>query len=155
SPARRAAARRALGLPPDAPVVVNVGRVDPQKGQVDLVDAFAAVRAHRRDAVLLVAGRPGGASGAVAASIAAHALDGHVRRLGHRDDVPELLAAADVFALSSLYEGTAGAVIEALALGVPIVTSDLPTLREVAGNAALYAPVHDPGAVAAAIVRLL
>jgi glycosyltransferase involved in cell wall biosynthesis len=51
--------------------------------------------------------------------------------LGHRSDVSDLLVAADVFVFPSLWEGLGGAVIEALALEVPIVASDLPALREV------------------------
>jgi glycosyltransferase involved in cell wall biosynthesis len=84
-------------------------------------------------------------------------LEGRVRFLGHRNDVPDLLAAADLLALPSLNEGAAGVVIEAMALGVPVVASDLPSLREVTedGTSGLLVPVASPDALARAIERLL
>jgi glycosyltransferase involved in cell wall biosynthesis len=76
--------------------------------------------------------------------------------LGHRYDVPELLAAADVFAFPSRYEGFGGALVEAMALGVPAVVSDIPALREVVdGTAAILVPPGDPVALAAALARVL
>ena len=66
-----------------------------------------------------------------------------VRILSHRDDVPDLLAAADLFVFPSLYEGMPGAVLEAMALGLPIVSFDIPAVREVVedrGNALLATP---------------
>ena len=80
-----------------------------------------------------------------------------MRFLGHRDDVPDLLAAADLFAFPSLYEGTGGAAIEAMALGLPIVTSDIDAMREVVDDRrnALLVPPHAPGPLADAIAALL
>jgi glycosyltransferase involved in cell wall biosynthesis len=77
--------------------------------------------------------------------------------LGHRNDLPEVLAASDVFAFPSLYEGLGGAAIEAMALGLPVLASDLPALREVVENgaSALLVPPADPFALATALARLL
>lgn len=125
SASRRLTVRRRLGLQPDVPVVVAVGRVEYQKAHGALVEALARLSSSRPDMVLLIAGRDGNASGELAAAVERNQLDGRVQVLGHRSDVPDLLAAADVFAMPSLYEGTAGAAIEALALGVPVVATGL------------------------------
>jgi glycosyltransferase involved in cell wall biosynthesis len=154
---RRARVRAALGLADDDEVILSVGRQEYQKAQQDLLDAIAVVAARRPRAVLLIAGRDGNASAALARQHARSPAAGRIRFLGHRDDVPDLLAAADVFAFPSLYEGTGGAVIEAMGLGLPIVTSDIAAMREVvdAGRNALLVPPHAPGPLADAVLALL
>jgi glycosyltransferase involved in cell wall biosynthesis len=80
-----------------------------------------------------------------------------VQLLGHRPDVAEVLAAADLFVFPSLFEGMPGAVIEAMASGLPIVASDIEPVREVVdigANAVLVAP-RDASALAAAVRELL
>ena len=102
-------------------------------------------------------GTDGHASPQIEALAADPALQGRVRLLGHRDDVAEVLAAGDVFAFPSLFEGLGGAVIEAMALGLPVVATSLPALREVVedgGNAVLVEP-GDPAQLAEALDRLL
>ena len=157
TPERRARVRAALGLHDDDEVVLNVGRQEYQKAQRDLLEAFALVAPRRPRAVLLIAGREGNASAELARRRSASPVADRIRFLGHRDDVPDLLAAADVFAFPSLYEGTGGAAIEAMALGLPIVTSDIDAMREVVddGRNALLAPPHAPRPLADAIVALL
>ena len=146
TPERRARVRAALGLHRDDEVVVNVGRQEYQKAQRDLLDAFALLAPRRARAVLLIAGREGNASAELARQHARSPVPDRIRFLGHRDDVPDLLAAADVFAFPSLYEGTGGAAIEAMALGLPIVTTDIDAMRE---------PPRAPGPLADAIAALL
>jgi len=154
---RSATARRSLGLDPNAQVILTVGREEYQKGHRHLVDAFATVAVSHPEAVLVIAGREGAASADLAARIRGLGLGDHVRRLGHRDDVPEVLAAADLFVFPSLYEGLGGALIEAMALGLPIVASDLAALGEVVrpGENADMVPATDADALAAAITALL
>ncbi|MGH3922843.1 MAG: glycosyltransferase family 4 protein, partial [Pseudonocardiaceae bacterium] len=154
---RRAAVRAALGIPTDAEVVCNVGRQEYQKGQRYLLEAMRMIAGRRPRLLLLVAGRRGHASAGLEALTATPALHGRVRFLGHRDDVPDLLAAADLFAFPSLYEGLGGAVLEALGLGLPIVASDLPVLRETLepGRTALLVPAQSPRELARAIEDLL
>ena len=140
---RRARARAALGLSDRDVVLASVGRQEFQKGQWVLLEAMAALAATEPRLRLLIAGRPGNATPRLHAVMEATALNGEVRWLGHRDDVPEVLAAADVFVFPSLYEGLGGALIEAMALALPIVASDLPAIREVVdpqGNAILTRP---------------
>ncbi len=155
-PERRLAARRALGVG-DAPVILTVGRQDRQKGQVHLVEAMARVRDAFPDAQLFVAGAEGESTAELRARSAALGLTDEVHLLGHRDDVGDLLAAADVFVLPSRYEGLGAAVLEAMALGLPVVASDLEALREVVDpdRSALLVPAGDAVALADAIGRVL
>ena len=83
--------------------------------------------------------------------------EARVRFLGHRSDVPELLAAADLFVFPSLFEGLPGAVIEAMALALPVVAADIPAVREVVepGGSAVLVPTRDSAALAEALGSLL
>jgi glycosyltransferase involved in cell wall biosynthesis len=157
SPGRRAAARRALGVGEGEVVLLNVGRQEFQKGQEHLLEAVARLVGRYPGLRLFVAGRQGHATGRLQAAVGRLGLGGTVRFLGHRDDVPELLAAADVFVFPSLYEGLGGALIEAMALALPIVASDLPAIREVVeeGRNAVLVPPASPEALAGAIVSVL
>jgi glycosyltransferase involved in cell wall biosynthesis len=128
---RRRRVRRLLGLPLDSPVVINVARQDPQKAQVDLIRAFASVRSFVPHVTLLIVGREGHSTPAIRETIAGLELESAVRLLGNRDDVPDLIAAADVHAFPSAYEGLGSAVIESLMIGTPVVVSDAPALVEV------------------------
>ena len=140
---RRARGREGLGIASDAPVIVTVGRQEYQKGQTHLIAAFERVAREYPEALLLLAGRRGYESGAIDAAIARSSFGDRIRSLGHRDDLPDVLAACDVFAFPSLYEGLGGAVIEAMALGLPVVSSDLPAVREVVEDGA-SAPARSP-----------
>jgi glycosyltransferase involved in cell wall biosynthesis len=158
-PQRRAAVRAALGLPADATVLCTVGRQDPQKGHDVLLAAFDRLAAARPEVWLLVVGRAGHATPALEAHLSRSpaAVRERVRLLGHRRDVGDLLAASDVFVFPSRYEGLGGAVVEALALALPVVASDLPALREVVtpDREGLLVPPGDPAALAAAVAHLL
>ncbi|MDP8957610.1 MAG: glycosyltransferase [Actinomycetota bacterium] len=143
NPKRRHRVRAALGLTEEQPVVITVGRQEYQKGQRYLLEAIGMVAGHRPDLRLLLVGRRGNASEDLELLLAKPEIGEHVEVLGHREDVPDLLAAADVFAFPSMYEGLGGAVVEAMALGMPVVAADLPVMREVLepdGNALLVRP---------------
>lgn len=155
---RRRLAREHLGFGPDARLVLTVGRHEYQKGQVHLIEAFAAISARQTTAVLLIAGREGNASGALHRTAHETGVADRVQFLGHRADVGDLMTAADVFVFPSLWEGLGGVLIEALALEVPIVSSDLAATREVVGENGLSGILVAPGDVdelASAIEGLL
>lgn len=154
---RRRRARAALGLAERDEVIVNVGRHEYAKGQLDLVAAVSALAAERPALRLLIAGREGALSGELRAAVETAGLGDRVRLLGHRNDLPEILAAADLFAFPSLYEGLPGAVIEAMALGLPVIGSDIGPVREVvdAGGSAELVPTASPRRLAAAIDGML
>lgn len=159
-PSQDAAAgvRSSLGLADGSRLVVAVGRHARAKGFVDLVRAFADVVAEDTNAVLVIAGRDGDDSARIRGAIDADpSLDGRVLLVGHRDDVPALLAAADLFVLSSHVEGAAGAVIEAMASGTPIVATRLEGLAGVLEHdrTAVLCEAQDVGALASAMRRVL
>ncbi len=154
---RRKLARARLGFGGDQEVLVTVGRQDYQKGQQYLLEAVAALVSSRPRLVLLVAGRSGDVSEQLERLRERLGLKDHVRFLGHREDIPEILAAADLFVFPSFYEGLPGAVVEAMALGLPIVASDIDPVRETVEenrNALLVKPAS-PSELASAIERLL
>lgn len=155
-PAAVAAVRAELALGPDDRLVVAIGRHEYQKDHATLVRAFAEVHATHPTARLAIAGREGGSTASLRAAISELGLEASVDLLGHRDDVPALLAAADVVACTSVLEGFSGVLVEALAAGRPLVASAIAPNRELLGGSgvALVAPgdvVAFAQAIAAAI----
>jgi glycosyltransferase involved in cell wall biosynthesis len=154
---RKAAVRARLGLEKDDEVLINVGRQDFQKGQSYLLEAVGKLLKKHPRLVLLVAGRSGDVSNDLDLLHARLGLTDHVRFLGHREDVPDLLAAADVFVFPSFYEGLPGAVMEAMALALPIVASDIEPVREIVqeGRNAILVRTASAEDLASAIERIL
>lgn len=147
--------RRAAGVSPGADVILNVGRLVPEKGQSDLLEALPTVLSARPQVVALIAGA-GPEHGRLRARAEALGLGASVRLLGARADVPDLLQAADAFCFPSRLEGLPGALIEAMLAGLPIVAADTPTNREaVDATCALLAPPAAPPELAAALLQLL
>lgn len=133
SEARRDAVRQRLSWGA-YPIVLNVARQEPQKGHTLLVEAFAEVLAAHPDARLALVGREGRSTSAIRQRIAQLGIADSVKHLGVRTDVADLLAAADVFAFSSLYEGLGGAAVEAAGAAIPLVSFDIPAVREIVGD---------------------
>ncbi|WP_354639016.1 glycosyltransferase family 4 protein [Kitasatospora camelliae] len=152
---RRAAVRSALDLPEDVPVVLAAARQQYQKGLDVLLEAWPDVRQYAPEAVLLLAGSEGGESERLRAL--AGRGGGGVRFLGPRGDVYDLMAAADAFAVPSRWEGLGSAAMEAMGVGVPLVCSDVPALRETVGSEdyALLVPPERPEELAKALITLL
>jgi glycosyltransferase involved in cell wall biosynthesis len=153
---RRSAARASLKLGAE-PVVLAVGRQEPPKGLDLLLRAVPALREANPSVQVIVAGQPGRSSAELASIMNELDLAGSVRLLGHRDDIAELFCAADVFVLPSLREGMPGVVLEAMALEVPIVASDIAPVREALGDpslAALFQP-GDSAGMATAVTKTI
>lgn len=156
APARRTPAgtaeqtRAALGLAPGQPVAVTVARLAPQKGLDTLVRAAAAVELP--GLVWLLAG-----DGPLEQDVRTQAeqAGAPVRVLGRREDVPELVAAADVVVSTAVWEGQPLAVQEALGLGAAVVATDAGGTREVTETAAVLVPVGDAHALAVAVRDVL
>jgi glycosyltransferase involved in cell wall biosynthesis len=155
SEARRAQVRLKLGIGPRAPVVLNVGRQEWQKGQVTLLNAAAKLRKSHPGLVILIAGRPGNESDRLRALSDRLDLTGTVRFLGHVEEVGDLLCASDVFAFPSRYEGLGGALLEAMCVGVAIVATDTGAAIETVGDAGLLVPIDDADTLADGLQRLL
>ncbi len=135
--------------------VLAVGTVEPRKDLPTLVRAFDAFADAHPDAVLVHAGGDGWGVDELTAAVAGMRHADRYRRLGHRgvDELGHLYAGARVFAYPSRYEGFGLPVLEAMSAGVPVVTTDVPAIREVAGDAAAVVPVGDVDAVASALSR--
>jgi glycosyltransferase involved in cell wall biosynthesis len=152
---RRAQWRQAHGIEPHATVLVHVGRFAPPKNHALLVEAFAQVRANTPLYLLLVGS--GELEGAVREQVAQLGLEGRVRFLGVRADVAEILNASDVFVLSSRWEGNPMSVMEAMASGLPVVSTAVGGVPELVrdGETGLLVPSEDAGALARAIQALV
>jgi glycosyltransferase involved in cell wall biosynthesis len=142
----------AVPLAAGRPVVLSVARLHRQKGLSYLVAAATLVP----DAIFLVAGH-GTEDGRLRAQARAVGVADRFLFLGHRDDVPELLGACDVFVLPSLYEGLPVAVLEAMAAGKPVVATAIRGTDEavVDGETGLLVPPGDASALARAVRTLL
>lgn len=154
---RRVGVRGSLGIGLDTPVILNVARQVAAKAQVDLVQAMPQVVAKVPGALLLIAGQEGPSTDALRSAIKTSPVRDHIRVLGHRSDVADLLAAADLFVLPSLFEGSPGSLIEAMAMECPIIGSDAPAVAEVLGWG-MYGRVvqrGDVGALGTAMADLL
>ena len=126
APSDRAAVRARLGLQREAFVAVMVANLIPYKGHFDLIEAFAVIKDQLPVAwKLLLAGRDEGLGAEIRALARSKGLERHLELLGARNDVEELLQAADIGILSSHEEGFSNAVIEAMAAGLPMVVTDV------------------------------
>jgi glycosyltransferase involved in cell wall biosynthesis len=140
----------------DRPYVLHVGTIEPRKNLERLVTAFGRARsAHRLPHLLVLAGAPGWGTKPVRLRVGQEGLEEVVRFTGpvSRQDLLALYQAADLFAYPSLYEGFGLPALEAMACGTPVLTSDVASLPEVVGDAALTVDPHDDEALAAAIAR--
>jgi len=129
----------------DRIVLINVARHEFQKAQTVLLDAINEMGHQKDKFILLLVGREGNATDEIKNQIVKYNLQDNVQLLGHRTDVPALLAAADAFVFPSRFEGLPGALIEAEATGLPIICSNIPNNLEVVtqGENALIFEVDD------------
>ena len=137
-------------------IIGTVGRLVPVKDQATLLAAFAAVREAFPGVTLVLVG-DGPERSALECQAHALGIRPHVRFLGERTDVAELVHLFDVFVLSSVSEGMPLTVLEAMAAGRPVVATNVGGLPEVVehGATGLLVPAGDPRAMAEAIAKLL
>lgn len=130
--AARARVRAALGTPEARVVVAIVSRLVRHKGHVELLAAMRALRGRGLDVELWVVGArlPSDHGPTLDAAFADAGLGDRLRLLGYRTDIPDLLAAADIFALPSHFEGLPMSVIEAMLAGLPVVATAIRGPRE-------------------------
>ncbi|HEY7908957.1 MAG TPA: glycosyltransferase family 1 protein, partial [Thermomicrobiales bacterium] len=151
----RAAVSRLVGSA-DRPYLLAVGTLEPRKNYPTLLRAYARLREAGLPHALVIAGRQGWQFGPVFDTLQELRLAGHVQFGSPPDDLlPALYNTADAVVAPAWYEGFGLSVLEGLACGVPVVASDIPPHREVAGEAAWYADPGDAVALAAAITAAL
>jgi glycosyltransferase involved in cell wall biosynthesis len=155
-PGIRERLRGELGVPPEAGLVLAVGRLNAEKGQSLLLQAAPAVLSRCPGTVFALAG-DGPLRGALEQQAAQLGIAGQVRFLGVRQDVPALLAAADLFVLPSRSEGMPNALLEAMAAGLPVVSFEVGGVGEVLvhGVTGLLVPPEDADGLARAMLALL
>ncbi|NJP05571.1 MAG: glycosyltransferase family 4 protein [Chloroflexaceae bacterium] len=148
---------------PLPPYLLFIGTVQPRKNLARLIDALALV-VHRGDLPapyenlhLIIVGKRGWLDEAIISRAAEQGIAERVCFAGYvaDQDLPALLSAALAFVFPSLHEGFGMPVLEAMACGTPVLTSNTSSLPEVAGDAALLVNPHSTPALAAALVRLL
>jgi len=155
-PQARRAIRQELGLDESRLMVGLVARYDPMKDHETFLRAAGLLVAQFPSAVFVMAG--GGVvpnNPELAGLIAALKLQDQVVLLGERDDVPRLMQAMDIVALSSVSEGFPNVIGEAMACGVPVVATDAGDSRRVVGDTGTIVPTRDPQALADGLAGIL
>lgn len=150
--------RTELGISADAPILLSVARLDPQKGLRYLIEAMPALVRQFPEVVALFVGGGVPASQTALEQLAdALQVREHVRFLGPQTDVKTYLELCDVFVLPSLYEGMGIALVEAMAMERPCVASRTTAVPEVVADtvSGMLVPPADAAALASVIARLL
>jgi glycosyltransferase involved in cell wall biosynthesis len=151
---RRAVRQELIGCF-DGCLLITAARLEPQKGLLDLLQAFSLLR-RRRDNVRLVIAGTGGMAAVLQSQIGMLGLAEAVYLVGLRNDVPRLLAASDVYVNASRWEGLPVAVLEAMSASLAVVATnvgDLPGL--LTGGAGVLVPPEDPEALADALTSVV
>jgi glycosyltransferase involved in cell wall biosynthesis len=156
-PAAGRAVRAELDVPADASLVGMVARRHPMKGHADFLRMAARVHADRPGTVFLMAGRGlDRADAELDALVAAGGLEGAVRRVGSRADVASVMAALDVFVMASTFgEGFPNVLGEAMACGVPCVTTDVGDAAVVVDALGAVVPRGRPAELARGVGAIL
>lgn len=151
----RSAAREALGLPANARVIGTIGRLVPVKGHIDLIRAFVEHAERHPEAILAIIGG-GREHDRLQGEIGRLGLAAQVRLLGARPNALQFVRAFDIWAMPSYAEGFPLALLEAMSGALPIVASDIPSMRaEVAGAGGRLFPPGDVAALGAALDEYL
>ncbi|HOV73510.1 MAG TPA: glycosyltransferase family 1 protein [Candidatus Hydrogenedentes bacterium] len=142
-----------------APYLLYLGRIQPRKNLVRLMEAFAALRAGRSDLPheLIIAGDEGWLTSGIYEAARCSPAHDAIRFLGFvpEEDLPGLISCADALALVSLWEGFGLPVLEAMACGTPVIASNCSSLPEVAGEAAVLVDPFDISSIRNGLERLL
>ncbi len=149
-------ARAVLGVPENVPLLVSAGALVGHKDHANFIDAFRRVRKDFPDARAVIAGE-GPLREDLVEQVANLGLRDCVHFLGHREDVPAIIRAADVYVSSSWSEGLGTSVLEALGCETPVVATVAGGVPEMVidGATGHLVPNRDPGLLANAIVRSL
>jgi glycosyltransferase involved in cell wall biosynthesis len=152
---RLEAVRKRYHIP--ASYVIYVGTLQPRKNLRALLDAFAAVAQQDRGVHLVIAGKKGWLYEPLFGRVQQLELGKRVHFTGYvpQEDLPALISGARLFVLPSLYEGFGMPVLEAMACGTPVICSNVSSLPEVAGDAAILVNPHETAELVRALQRLL
>ena len=151
----RRAFRRMINVSDETALIGAVGRAHPMKDHTNFLLAAQKIKAVSSKAMFLLAGRETDSTD-MHSRVNQLGLDGHVRLLGERDDIPAVMAALDIFVLSSAWgEAFPNVVGEAMACGLPCIVTDVGDAREIVADTGIVVPPRDLDAMAYAVVQLL
>jgi len=125
--------RGEFGFKEDDMILLNIGRLHRQKGQLCLIEAFKLVSTHNDMCRLIIIGK-GNMESELKNKVKESGLKDKVMFIKDRDDIPDIMNACDIFIFPSMYEGFGIALIEAMASGLAVIASDIETLREIIDN---------------------
>lgn len=147
--------REQIGLGPDDFVLGTIGRLAPTKGYQYLIAAFANAKRHIPNAKLLIIGS-GKLEKQLKETVTEKNISDSVHFLGYRSDVEKLLKAMDVFVLSSIAEGMPGVILEAMACGLPCISTNVGAICEMLENGkyGILVPPADEDAIKEAIISM-
>jgi glycosyltransferase involved in cell wall biosynthesis len=155
----RTTKRAQIGLPNDAIVVGIIGRLVREKGFIELFKAMQKIMASNNQVWLLIIGPedPEKTDGISPDTIRQYNIQENTQWLDYREDIPELLACCDIYTLPSWREGFPRSAIEAAAMGLPIVATNIRGCRQVVddGLTGLLVPLHDINALIAGLEKLI
>ncbi len=139
------------------PYILNVGTIQPRKNIVRLIEAFSIMRKTTElPHTLVIVGKPGWKNEDIYTAPARYGVTDAVRFLGHvpDNDLPSLFNRAEIFIYPSLYEGFGLPVIEAMACGTPVITSNVSSLPEAAGDAGVLVDPNNIEEMTSALINL-
>jgi len=141
----------------DFPYIFTVGTVQPRKNYVRLIQALVQLRAKGIDIHLVIAGGKGWLDNPIYQAIVDNYMEDYIHFIGFAadEDLPALYKNATCLAFPSLYEGFGLPVLEAMAAGVPVLTSNVSSLPEVAGDAAITVDPYDVDAISDGLAKLI
>jgi|LSQX01.3.fsa_nt_gb glycosyltransferase involved in cell wall biosynthesis len=151
---------RELKVDPEKFVVLNIGRVEYQKGQIYLVEAARELMLKFANIHFVIVGNTNldhKCYNEIKELIDNYSLNEYFTFTGIRKDIPEILNASDIFVFPSLYEGFSLTVMEALACGKPVVATDVGSIREIIvdGKNGTIIPPMNPNAIADSLYKFM
>lgn len=150
--------RNSIGIPHEDIILISIGRLERMKRFDLLVEAFIAINKKYPNVSLIVLG-DGSQKDNLHSLAKVKNLSGRIKFLGYQKDIWQFLALADIFVLTSDYEGSPLVVLEAMAMGLPIVTTDVGNCKDIvvnrAGKCGTVCPVGNVDAISEAILSLI
>lgn len=135
---------------------VYIGSLHPRKNIVNLIQAYNRYREQGGDQVLVLIGNLAWKTDSISLAMSTSAYGDDIIHLsGIGDEASHIVASATALVYVSLFEGFGIPILEAMAAGVPVITSDVSSMPEVAGGAALLVDPHDPAGIATAMKRII
>lgn len=148
--------RKSFGIRPEDTAIICVANLHINKGHTYLLEAFEQVFTKNKNIHLLIVG-DGEEKENLTNQASRYSAKDNIHFLGQRNDVPKLLKSSDIFILPTLFEGMSNAIMEAMASGLPVITTDIPENKALIenGTSGILVPVKESSPITEAIEKLL